>query len=48
MTIWSILLPFGLFYGHLVYFAVILVHIANFGNLYKEQSGNLDVQPRSD
>jgi hypothetical protein len=32
-TIWSILLPFGMFYGHFVYFS-------RFGMLCKEKSGN--------
>jgi hypothetical protein len=35
MTIWSILLPFGIFCGHLVYFP-------SFGMLYQEKSGNTD------
>jgi hypothetical protein len=29
-AIWSILLLFGIFYGHLVYFVVILVHFFPF------------------
>jgi hypothetical protein len=33
-SIWSILLPFHIVYGHLVYFVVILVI------LYQEKSGN--------
>jgi hypothetical protein len=33
MTIWSIFLPFGIFYGLLVYFS-------SFSNLYQEKSGN--------
>jgi hypothetical protein len=33
MGIWSILLPFGIFYGYLVYFP-------RFGMLYQEKSGN--------
>jgi hypothetical protein len=32
-TIWYILWPFGIFYGHLVYFS-------HFGLLYYEKSGN--------
>jgi hypothetical protein len=33
--IWSILLPFGIFYGYLVYFS-------RFGMLYRDKSGNPD------
>jgi hypothetical protein len=46
MVIWSILWPFGLFYGHLVYFMGILVYFmdigifSRFGILYQKQSGN--------
>jgi hypothetical protein len=34
MAIWSISLPFGIFYGHFLYFLVI------FGILCQEKSGN--------
>jgi hypothetical protein len=46
MTIWSILLPFGLFYCHLVYFIAIryilwlFIIFFQFGMLYEEKSGN--------
>jgi hypothetical protein len=30
----------GPFYGHLVYYVVILVHFSSFGMLYQEKSGN--------
>jgi hypothetical protein len=33
MAIWSILQPFRILYGHLVYFVVILVYISRFGML---------------
>jgi hypothetical protein len=36
----SILLPFGIFYGDLVYLAVISVYFPLFGMLYQEKSGN--------
>jgi hypothetical protein len=36
MDISSILLLFGIFYGHLVYFVVILVHFSRFGMLHQE------------
>jgi hypothetical protein len=36
----SILLSFGIFYGHLVYFMVILVYFPRFGLFYLEKSGN--------
>jgi hypothetical protein len=32
-AIWDILLPFGIFYGYLIYFS-------RFGMLYQEKSGN--------
>jgi hypothetical protein len=32
------LLLFGIFYGHLVYFVVILVHFSSIGMLYRWQS----------
>jgi hypothetical protein len=40
MDVSSILLPFGIFCGHLVYFVVILVYFSHFGMLYQEKSGN--------
>jgi hypothetical protein len=36
----SILLQFGIFYGHLVYFVVIWDIFSRFGMLYQEKSGN--------
>jgi hypothetical protein len=38
--IWSILQPFGLFYGHLVHFIVIWYICSRLGLLYQEKSGN--------
>jgi hypothetical protein len=50
VAIWSILQPFGIFCGHLVYIFVIwyicgifygyLVYFSRFGILYQEKSGN--------
>jgi hypothetical protein len=40
MAMWSILLPFGIFCGHLVCFVVILVYFSSFGMLWQEKSGN--------
>jgi hypothetical protein len=40
IAIWSILLPFCIFYDHLIYFVVILVYFPPFGMLYQEKSGN--------
>jgi hypothetical protein len=40
MVILSILLPFGIFYGYLLYFVVILVYVSRFDTLNQEQSGN--------
>jgi hypothetical protein len=42
LSIWSILLPFRVFYSHLVYFVVILVYFSSFGMSYLEKSGNPD------
>jgi hypothetical protein len=39
MVIWYILWPFGIFYGHLVYFS------PRFGTLNRENSGNPDRVP---
>jgi hypothetical protein len=38
-TIWSILRPIGIFYGHLVYFVVIWYTLPHFGILCQEKSG---------
>jgi hypothetical protein len=49
MVIWYILWPFGIFYGHLVYFMAIgvlyghLVFFHRFGMVYQEVSGNPDL-----
>jgi hypothetical protein len=40
MTIWSILLPLKIFYGHLVYFVVIWYIFPRFVILDQEKSGN--------
>jgi hypothetical protein len=40
MTIWSILWPLEIFYGHLVYFVVIWYIFPRFGILDQEKSGN--------
>jgi hypothetical protein len=40
MAICYILWPFGIFYGHLVYFVVIWYNFPRFGMLYQEKSGN--------
>jgi hypothetical protein len=37
---WYVLLPFGLFYAHLVYFMVIWYISPHFGMLHREKSGN--------
>jgi hypothetical protein len=42
MTIWSILRPLQIFYGHLVYFVVIWYSFPRFGILDQEKSGNPD------
>jgi hypothetical protein len=39
MAIWSILLPFHIFYSHLVYFEIVLVYFFPFF-LYQEKSGS--------
>jgi hypothetical protein len=39
MAVWSIVRPFGIFCGHLVYFAAIR-YISRFGILHQEKSGN--------
>jgi hypothetical protein len=40
MTIWSILRPLDIFYGHSVYLVVIWYIFPRFGILYQEKSGN--------
>jgi hypothetical protein len=40
MDIWSILRPFDIFYGHLVYFVVIWYIFPRVGKLYQEKYGN--------
>jgi hypothetical protein len=40
VTIWSILRPLEIFYGHLVYFVDIWYIFPRFGILYQEESGN--------
>jgi hypothetical protein len=42
VAIRSILLPFRIFYGLLVYFVVILAYFSRFGMLYQDKSGNPD------
>jgi hypothetical protein len=38
MAIWSVLQPFRISYGPLIYFAVILVYFSSFGMSYREKS----------
>jgi hypothetical protein len=40
MAIWSILQPFGIFCGNVVYFMVIWYTFPHFGMLSQEKSGN--------
>jgi hypothetical protein len=40
MSIWSILMPFGTFCGHMLYFVIIWYIFSRFGMMYKEKSGN--------
>jgi hypothetical protein len=47
MTIWSILRPLEIFYGHLVYFVVIWYIISRFGILDQENLATLPVMPIS-
>jgi hypothetical protein len=42
MTIWSILRPLEIFYGHLVYFVVFWYIFPRFGILDQEKSGNTE------
>jgi hypothetical protein len=44
---WSILRPFGLFYGHLIYFMVIWYIFSHFGMLCQEKSGNPALYPNT-
>jgi hypothetical protein len=46
MDIWSILQPFGILYGHLVYVMVICYIFPHFGKLYQEKSGNPGFKPK--
>jgi hypothetical protein len=46
MDMRSILLPFDLFYGHLVYFVANSVSFSRFGILFQEKSGNRASHPR--
>jgi hypothetical protein len=46
MTIWSILRPLEIFYGHLVYFVVIWYIFPRFGILDQEKSGNPAAEPQ--
>jgi hypothetical protein len=46
MASWSILRPFGIFSGYLVYLRVIWYSVFPFGMLNQEKSGNPDGQPR--
>jgi hypothetical protein len=45
MTIWYVLRPFEIFYGHSVYFVVIWYISPRFGILYQEKSGNAAKNP---
>jgi hypothetical protein len=45
-TIWFILRPLKIVYGHLVYLVVIWYIFPRFGILYQEKSGNPDLNPR--
>jgi hypothetical protein len=40
MTVWSILRPLEIFYGHLEYFVAIWYNFPHFGILDQEKSGN--------
>jgi hypothetical protein len=44
IAIWSISLPFCIFYGQLVYIVVILVDFSRFNMLTQEKSGNSELQ----
>jgi hypothetical protein len=46
MTIWSILRPLEIYYGHLVYFVVIWYIFPRFGILDQDKSGNPESQFR--
>jgi hypothetical protein len=45
MSIWNILLPFGILYGHLI-IVVIWYIFPRFGIVSREKSGNPDIDPR--
>jgi hypothetical protein len=45
MAIWSKLLPFRIFHGHLVYFVFVLVYMSRFGMLYQENMATLYPTP---
>jgi hypothetical protein len=40
MPIWNMLWPFGIYYGHLVYYVVIWYIFHRFGTLCQGKSGN--------
>jgi hypothetical protein len=41
MAVWDILWQFGVFYGHLVIYVMVISYIfPHFGALYQEKSGN--------
>jgi hypothetical protein len=42
---WYILCPFGIYYGHLVYFIAILYIFPRFGILLQEKTGNPGANP---
>jgi uncharacterized Tic20 family protein len=44
IAIWSILLPFGIFCGHLVHDTVVWHIFSRFGKLNQEKSGNLGLK----
>jgi hypothetical protein len=44
VAIWSILLPFRILNGHMVYFVVILVYFSRFGICTKKNMAALDLK----
>jgi hypothetical protein len=46
MALWSVLRPFGIFCGHLVYFGFVWYIFSRFGKLYEEKSGNTGLAAR--
>jgi hypothetical protein len=42
MALWSVLRPFGIFYGHLVNVVSVWYIFSRFGMLYKEKSGRTE------